>query len=64
MKQSNEPMVKVASMKKTVKTEEIVRPEEFKRMQINASEEAWKEKRMHEQYIRDMNENIENRGWL
>ena len=47
VKQSNEPMLKVASMKTTIKTEETVRPEEFKRMQINASEQAWKEKRMH-----------------
>ena len=41
------------------KTEETVRPEEFKRMQINASEQAWKERKMHGQYIRDMDENID-----
>ena len=67
LKQSNEPMLKVASMKTTIKTEETVRPEEFKRMQINASEQAWKEKRMHGQYIRDMDENIDKDktwGWL
>ena len=67
VKQGNEPMLKVASMKTTIKTEETVRPEEFKRMQINASEQAWKEKRMHGQYIRDMDENIDKDktwGWL
>ena len=56
---NKEPMLKVASMKATIKTEETVRPEEFKRMQINASEQAWKEKGMHGQYIRDMDENID-----
>ena len=67
MEQSNEPMLKVASMKTTIKTEETVRSEEFKRMQIDASEQAWKEKRMHGQYIRDMDENIDKDktwGWL
>ena len=67
VKQSKEPMLKVASMKATIKTEETVRPEEFKRMQINASEQAWKEKRMHGQYIRDMDESIDKDktwGWL
>ena len=43
VKQSNAPMLKVASMKTTIKTEETVRPEEFKGMQINACEQAWKE---------------------
>ena len=67
VKQSKEPMLKVACMKATIKTEETVRLEEFKGMQINASEQAWKEKRMHGQYIRDMDENIDKDktwGWL
>ena len=59
VKQSREPTLKVASMKATIKTEETVRTEEFKIMQINASEQAWKEKRMHLQYIRHMDENID-----
>ena len=57
----------VKTVQTTIKTEETVRPEEFKRMQINASEQAWKEKRMHGQYIRDMDENIDKDktwGWL
>ena len=40
---SNEPMLKVAREKATIKTKETVRPEEFKRIQINAREQAWKE---------------------
>eukprot|EP00112_Aurelia_sp_Birch-Aquarium-sp1_P005801 Seg1658.11 transcript_id=Seg1658.11/GoldUCD/mRNA.D3Y31 product="hypothetical protein" protein_id=Seg1658.11/GoldUCD/D3Y31 len=59
VKQSNEPMLKVASIKMTMKTDETVRPEEFKRKQINSREQAWKEKRMHGQYIREMDENID-----
>ena len=59
VEQSNEPMLKVVSMKATIKTKETVRPEEFKRMQINAREQAWKEKKMHGQYIRDMDESID-----
>ena len=51
----------------TIKTKETGRPEEFKRMQINAREQAWKEKKMHGQYIRDMDESIDKDktwGWL
>ena len=67
VQQSNEPMLKVESKKETIKTKETVRPEEFKRMQINAREQAWKEKRMHGQYIRDIDESIDKDntwGWL
>ena len=63
--QSNEPMLKVKIMEATIKSKETVRPEEFKRMQINTREQAWKEKRMHGQ--REMDENIykdKTWGWL
>lgn len=51
--------------KATIKTEEIVRPEEFKRMMIeqrtmnNEREKAWKKKKVHGQYIREKGECID-----
>lgn len=39
--------------------EEAVRPEDLKQMLINEKEHAWKEKRMHGQYAREIDEIID-----
>ena len=60
-------MLKVVSTKGIIKTEEAVRPEDFKQMLINEREHAWKEKRMHGQYAREMDESVDKDktwGWL
>ena len=59
VRQSNELMLKVVSTKGIFKTEEVVRPEDFKQMLINEREHAWKEKRKHGQYAREMDESID-----
>ena len=67
VKQSNELMLKVVSTKGVIKTEEAVRPEDFKQMLINEREHAWKEKRMHGQYAREVDESVDKDktwGWL
>ena len=52
-------MLKVLSTKGIIIEEEAIRPKDFKRMQTNEREHAWKEKRMHRQYTREMNESID-----
>ena len=52
-------MLKVASTKGIIKTEEAVRPEDFKQMLINVRENACKEKRMHGPYTREMVESVD-----